>query len=130
MEEEECFKCNLYSFSTIFRKCSNHFVRYHKNNPSFSVSCGVGACEFTTRRWNTFKVHVHRNHKIEDIQPGNVNNCNEINMVLDDYETSPVPFHRPDSLSHHNALFTMTLVPKYNVSQTAIDNLVHPQVYC
>ena len=48
-------------------------------------------------------------------------------MVLDDYETSPVPFHRPDSLSRHNALFTMftmTLVAKYNVSQTAIDNLV------
>ena len=44
-------------------------------------------------------------------------------MVLDYYETSPVPFHRPDSLSHHNALFTMTLA-KYNASQTAIDNLV------
>lgn len=125
MEEDECFKCNLCFFNTkLFRKCSNHYVRYHKNYPSVSASCGIGACEFTTRRWNTFKVHVHRKHKIEEIQPGNVNNCNEINMVLDYHETSPVPFHSLDSLSNHNALFTMALEAKYNVTQTAIDSIV------
>ena len=45
MEEDECFKCNLCFFNTKFvRKFSNHYVRYHKNDPGVSVSCGVGAC--------------------------------------------------------------------------------------
>lgn len=40
-------------------------------------------------------------------------------MVLDDHEHSRVLFHGLDSLSHHNALFTMALEAKYNVTQTA-----------
>ena len=45
-------------------------------------------------------------------------------MVLDDHEHSHVLFHSLDSLSHHNALFTMALEAKYNVTQTAIDSIV------
>ena len=45
-------------------------------------------------------------------------------MVLDDHEHSRVLFHSLDSLSHHNALFTMALEAKYNVTQTAIDSIV------
>ena len=45
-------------------------------------------------------------------------------MVLDDHEHSRVLFHSLDSLSHHNALFTMALEAKYNVTQAAIDSVV------
>ncbi|CAC5412729.1 unnamed protein product [Mytilus coruscus] len=118
--EEKDFICNLCPFSTNeFRKFSSHYVRFHKNDPNFSVSCGVGRCEFTTRRWNTYKVHVHRNHKIEAIEPAQQND----NNLEFDPENS-IPFDNIDDLRHQNALFTMSLEAKYNVSQIAIDNIV------
>ena len=114
--------CNLCYYATNhFHEFSKHFVRTHENDPNFFVSCAIGACEFTTRRWNTFKVHVHRKHKLGD----NPVPCAEQHEPMDvDQLNESVPFNKQDDLGYHNALYTMSLEACRNVSQTAIDHIV------
>lgn len=118
--EGEKFVCSLCCFySDNFNEFSKHFVRNHKNDPNFAVSCAVGSCEFTTRNWGSFKVHVHRKHKISD--DPDENNVHEP-MNVEPIEC--VPFNDRDNLGHYNSLYAMSLEAKYNLTQTAIDHVI------
>ena len=73
MENAENFRCNFCVYtSDTFRKFRNHYVRYHRNDPNFSVTCCIDSCAYTTKKWGSYKVHVHRKHKEYD-EPRAVN---------------------------------------------------------
>ncbi|CAC5401623.1 RNF166 [Mytilus coruscus] len=121
--EADNFVCNLCCYATShFEEFSKHFVRKHKNDPNDIVSCATDACEFTTRRWNIFKVHLHRKHKIDYLCPQqNVQQHEPMNV---DELNECVSFDKQDDLTHHNALYTMALEANYNISRTAIDHVI------
>ena len=51
-----------------FKAFRNHYVRTHRNDPNFSVSCCIGHCGFTTRKWTTFRAHMSRKHPGVDME--------------------------------------------------------------
>ena len=125
--EGENFVCNLCCFSTNnFKDSNHHYIRKHKSEPNYFVSCAIGACSFTTRRWNTFKVHVHRKHHLDPVPnppiPAMGQDQHEGMDTNDSFEC--VPFNEHNNLSYYNALYTMSLEAKHNISQTAVDHIV------
>lgn len=131
MENAENFRCNFCVYtSATFRKFKNHYVRYHRNDPNFSVTCCIDSCAYTTKKWGSYKVHVHRKHKEydeplavnyndpgldEDVDHGDVEEglygpCGElVNEQFDQY--------------HSNALFTLSLAAKQHLGDVAIDSI-------
>ena len=115
------FNCNLcLAYSTHeFASFKKHFVRFHKNDPNFSVACRIDSCAYTTNSWSSYKVHVHRKHKDIDTEP------NDMIVEEEDEEDPPVlPFMREPDLRHFNSMFTLSLEAKHNVSQAGINNIV------
>lgn len=55
-----------------------HVIRSHQHDPNFSVSCCMGSCEYTTKQWATFRVHMYR-HKLREIN--NTNDPNDISAL-------------------------------------------------
>ena len=116
------FKCNLCLYSTeLFPLFQKHYIRCHRHDPNFSVACCIGSCAYTTKTWNNFKVHVHQKHhetsdNAMDADIALLQNNDEPEMALSD-ECIP-------DVAHFNAMFTLCLETKFNMSQAAIDNVV------
>jgi hypothetical protein len=116
----DVFTCNLCVFSTdVYASFQKHFVRNHKHDPHFSVACCIDSCAYTSQNWNTYKVHVHRKHS-------HINTEEPLQEIEDEDDGVEAPVvHAPAAdLPHFNAMFTLCLESKHNMSQSAIDNIV------
>ena len=41
----------------------NHVKREHQFHPQFKVTCSFPSCNFTSKSWASFKVHVSKKHR-------------------------------------------------------------------
>ena len=123
--EGERFVCNLCCYSNAsFQHFQQHYIRLHRHDPSFTVSCGIGACNFTTKRWNTYKVHVYRKHNVLQNKTENVSQINPETVDEEQDENIQNCLNIPPDNSFQNALYTMSLEARHNLTQTAIDAVV------
>lgn len=61
---ERTFKCPMCHYSTFVKSClETHYVRTHKYDPNFLVTCTHDTCGATFKRWKSYKIHVRRKHK-------------------------------------------------------------------
>ena len=61
---QDTFVCNLCTYrSDNLEDFNNHYIRRHQHDPNFHITCCIGDCGFSTSRWNSFRVHVHRKHR-------------------------------------------------------------------
>ena len=68
MAASEIYYCSMCTYETPkSTKLVNHMVRIHKNDPRFRLSCEIGNCGFSTRSWGSFKPHMSRKHKGENV---------------------------------------------------------------
>lgn len=40
----------------------NHVKRKHRHHPKFKVTCSYPLCNFTSKSWSSFKVHMSKKH--------------------------------------------------------------------
>jgi len=111
-----------------FSLFSNHYVRSHKHDPKFYVACCIGSCCYTTRSWPCYRVHVHRKHQdVENMRmpAASVNNFTNglDNSAHDDLDADTGTSHSLD-VANFNAMFTLSLAAKHNMSQSAVDSVV------
>ncbi len=123
-----CTMCHFQSDE--FRRFKSHVLRMHRNSPDFLVSCSYGACEYSTKSWNAFKMHVYRYHS-------------EINQAMDGDQQLAADFASDDLLDsddfvesdarssniHNiteikNAEFTLKLETVHKIPKVAIDNII------
>ena len=124
--ENENFVCNMCSvFSTnSFKSFQNHYVRRHKNEPNFYVACNIEGCAYTTKRWGTFRVHIHRKHSnVYMSEESEVQSEDTINESFEDEQSVPSEELKFDPL-HFNTLFALSLETKQNVSKRGIDDIL------
>lgn len=58
------FKCNLCHFSAFTEsKLLLHYVRTHRFDPRFTVTCAREGCRATYRNWASYKKHLQRKHR-------------------------------------------------------------------
>ena len=64
--------CHMCPFSSsYFTDFVKHTVRMHKNDPRFRVYCEFEGCSFTSKNWNSYKIHVHRFHNQDSVSGDN-----------------------------------------------------------
>ena len=120
--EANLFKCNMCAYTTdVFASFKKHFVRSHKNDPQFYVACCIDSCAYTTNKWANYRVHVHRKHQHVD----------QLDMPIEYGEQSDVDVANSEpeltedvDAMHFNAMFSLCLEAKHNMSQPSIDNVV------
>ncbi|XP_028416938.1 uncharacterized protein LOC114541149 [Dendronephthya gigantea] len=113
----------------------NHYGRYHRHDPDFFVTCKVGGCTASYKKFEGYKSHLRRFHKDIDQIPINkegdvddvVNGEEDIQddqcrMMIDDHEET-IGYHHVD-LKRQNALFLLKTKEMYRLTQTATDALV------
>ena len=55
------YTCDICDYEgETFNVFQNHYIRRHQNDPNFHVRCTIGACGYSTKKWSSFRVHVHR----------------------------------------------------------------------
>ncbi len=122
--EENIFRCSLCVYATdSFESFRKHFIRSHKNDPNFHVACCIGSCGYTTKKWVNYKMHVSRKHSCVALV-GRVAHNGGYENELSDPEEEFVPLIKAPTQSDFNAMFTLSLEAKHNLSQTAIDGVV------
>jgi hypothetical protein len=99
----------------------NHYSRYHRHDPDFYVTCKVGGCTASYRKFEGYKNHLRRFHKDIDLIPINeegdmsdVANSDgeeddQCRMIDDHDETNDC--HHVD-LKRQNALFLLIALTK------------------
>ena len=109
------YKCSMCFFaSNNFEKYKNHIVRIHKNDANFIVHCNIENCNFTARKWSTFKSHVSRKHR--DI-PGSGEEEN-----IEDYDdVDEVNFNSLERETHLEAKYALALQAQHGLSISAVN---------
>lgn len=73
------FFCSMCPFTTVnFESCNIHIVRHHRNDPNLRVNCCIDECQYVTRSWNVYKMHVSRMHRHFNVE----NNVQDNNIEL------------------------------------------------
>ena len=88
---EEHFRCSMcYFISGSLKEFTRHNVRLHKNDQNFIVYYSVGSCNYITlyssRSWNTFKIHVRRKHEYLHFINHAACNCPEAGFLDEEIE--------------------------------------------
>jgi len=116
------FKCNICFFGAkSFEVFRNHYVRTHQNDPNFNVACQIESCGYTTKKWNNFKVHVSRRHKIIESATDTITCNDDGNDYLDAHYNESEPF---SDISYTNSIFAASLQAKHNIPESAIDSIM------
>jgi len=123
--DTEKFKCNMCPFMAhSYSVFIQHVVRNHSHDANFSVTCCIDSCGYSTKRWQTYKVHVSRCHRTHALDAATENVPMDVDCPSDD----PVDTHvttSTDTVAVSNAHFALSLETKYQVSRTAIDDIIH-----
>ena len=102
-----------------FNRYAHHVVKYHKNDPHFSVICEVFNCSFTTTSWTSFKCHMSRKHQIAQNDDGIDNPDQRVQVDHDDenYENEGLPPNRSDG---QLSAYLLKLGVKHKLSDAGI----------
>lgn len=61
--ENEMLQCVMCFFKCISHsRLMSHYIRYHKQNPHFRVTCVQPGCGATFKKWKSFRQHLFRKH--------------------------------------------------------------------
>lgn len=117
------YACDMCHYdSETFFEFRNHYIRRHQNDPNFHVRCCIGACGYSTKKWSSFRVHLHRIHKQivqnERVIPEGMPLANAPN----DNHGNAVP--EPVQSGYYNLMFGLSLEVIHNVSSVACDQII------
>lgn len=65
------------STSTNIDRCNTHIIRFHRNDANFIVNCCVSDCQYVSRSWNAYKMHVSRVHTNREVD---IDDHDDVNM--------------------------------------------------
>lgn len=68
MENREIdrFQCEMCYFTCrSYNRLIQHYIRYHKHDPRFKVSCVQLGCGSTYTKWKSFRQHLYRKHAVD-----------------------------------------------------------------
>lgn len=103
----------------------NHVKRKHRHHPNFKVSCSYPLCNFTSKSWASFKVHMSKKHRQNEgqINPNNSDE-NEENVQIGGHENGPYAVETKQEISNGILSMILKLESKYRVSQVALNEIV------
>ena len=120
----ECDICGI-AFNS-FIEAQKHYRLKHKHDTRFLVRCNIGTCSYSTKKWESFRSHVRRKHG--DNQENRVDE-NENDMLEDNAEIGADGNDNLEdndiSIEHECTIYALKLESKYNLSQNAVDAIVH-----
>ena len=75
--------CPLCGFQSLtLAQSLSHLRLLHRNDPRFSVRCGVSGCSYTGKSFSALYTHIYRNHAgVDIIQKRNPNNRDQLTVV-------------------------------------------------
>ncbi len=118
--------CSMCSYVAESKKgLTGHIVRRHRHEPNFIVYCLETGCNYTTKTWGSFRVHMSRKHKDVEILPDNV-------LLQESYdqpegmEVDEDDQQRATESNHQLfiAQYLLNLEAKHKMSQTALNYVV------
>lgn len=68
-----CTFCNKF-IATNFKRLLNHIRFMHAYSPNFNIRCGIDGCDCRFQIFGSFRKHIQRNHKLEDLEFHDDNN--------------------------------------------------------
>lgn len=101
----------------------NHTKRHHRHHPNFKVSCSYPMCNFTSKSWCSFKVHMSKKHSERKIQmnvPVEGERDHDHGNETENYAT---PASR-NEISNAVLSLLLKVESKYRVSQVALNEVV------
>ena len=99
----------------------NHVKRKHRHDPNFKVSCSYPLCNFTSKSWPSFKVHMSKKHS-PNLRPAQVVSDNS--DAENDEENHALTPSTSQDISNAIVKIVLKLESKYRVSQVALDEIV------
>lgn len=62
-DNENIFQCDMCVFKCIsYSRLMQHYIRNHKQDPYFRVTCVQPGCGATFKKWKSFRQHLFRKH--------------------------------------------------------------------
>lgn len=60
------YQCAMCSYQcAVYHRLLQHYIRNHKQDPQFCVTCVQPGCGATFKKWKSFRQHVFRKHRLE-----------------------------------------------------------------
>lgn len=114
------YMCDMCDFeANVFSEFRYHYIRRHQHDPNFHVRCCIGACAYTSKKWSSFKVHMHRRHKQVVENERQFNEHEEIYHEIPDHDD-----YGNVGISYQNTMYTLSLESRHKLSQVACDNII------
>lgn len=118
------FFCGMCRFtSTSFDICNKHIIRYHRNDANFIVNCCVNKCQYVSRSWNAYKMHVSRMHREADIDDANVEGDSD-HDIDDDNQADGEEDHTTFDQRFIDAKFLLALKVDHHLSDRGIQSVI------
>ena len=118
-----CSMCSFYSVS--FRKYTMHIVRLYRSEPNFLVTCCRNNCQYSTKSWNAFKMHVSRTHSREVAGAfGNEVEDTSFESELEDLHVDTEDTVLCDINKHINAKFLLALKVSHGISERGVAGII------
>lgn len=117
MNREHC--CSFCPFFTLdINHLLSHILRRHQHEPNFRVSCPQ--CASTYVKWNSFKQHIKRKHRLIPNSEGPLSSHHQSDDVISFDGESQTSLSLKDS----QAVFLLRLSQQYHLPNSAIQYLV------
>ena len=126
MAENSCtFRCPMCFFTdSSVDRFSKHMVRFHKHDPHFILNCGFQDCNFVSKSWPCFKMHVKRKHH-RLCESANDNDGDNDDNNVDDYLPSvPVTKSLPPQNVVLSAAYLLSLETENKMTIKGVDTIV------
>lgn len=130
------FFCSMCSFTSAnFASCNSHIIRLHRNDANFIVNCCINDCQYVSRSWNAYKMHVSRTHREADIDDAHVHDV-DLNGHDADLQADPADVnhdgqadqeeHRDNALDqkYFDAKFLLALKVDHNLSDRGVQSVI------
>ena len=101
----------------------NHVKRKHRHHPNFKVSCSYPLCNFTSKSWPSFKVHMSKKHTA-NVPAAEVVANESDGENGNEQQNDPFPPSTTKEISDGILTMMLKLESKYRVSQVALDEIV------
>jgi len=123
MEDEfDYFRCTMCFYrDNRYSAFCRHMVQMHKHDSHFIVNCGFRSCGYVTKSWPSFKMHVKRQHKLQDdsfcdtADEMDMNECLPPSMNFDDMPSKRVML---------SAAYVLQLEAEHRLTRRAVDSVV------
>ncbi|XP_034248978.1 uncharacterized protein LOC117649902 [Thrips palmi] len=126
-------KCNMCHFKSLSQaQLMNHYVRTHRYDPHFNVTCASEGCRATYSNWDSFKKHMKRKHRgaahEDPIQNADIN-LGDNGDLGDQIQIDNRPDDAPeyvqeliglDQVQWHAVKFLLMIRDKYRTSNVAM----------